>query len=491
MNEDLPEGWASVALADAVEPGALIQYGILQPGPDIPSGVPYVRPTEIRDFQVDVQSLRRTTADIANNYRRSSLKPGDVILSIVGSIGKVAIVPPSLDGANITQSSARLRPHKALVSSELLALFLRSPTATMQFDNATLGTGVPRLNIGDIRAFTMPLPPFAEQRRIVAKVEELLVQVNTAKGRLAKVPAILKRFRQSVLAAACSGKLTEDWRAAQTNASSADDFLAGAKAALAKSQPRQLDEYQSDAEPLESPTGWVRVPLGCVAESLDRLRRPINRDERAGRSGDIPYYGANGQVGWIDQHIFDEDIVLVVEDETFIGREKPFSYVVRGKSWVNNHAHVLRPLAGMSADYLNTVLAFYDFIPLTSGTTGRRKLTKAGLLSAPVVVAPLDEQQEIARRVHVAFAALDAIESNVNRAIEVAARVTSAVLAKAFRGELVPSEAELALAEGRDYETAEQLIARVRAGSEATPRVGPGAKTKRKRRANAESAEAG
>lgn len=100
--------------------------------------------------------------------------------------------------------------------------------------------------------------------------------------------------------------------------------------------------------------------------------------------------------------------VLVVEDETFIGREKPFSYVVRGKSWVNNHAHVLRPLAGMSADYLNTVLAFYDFIPLTSGTTGRRKLTKAGLLSAPVVVAPLDEQQEIARRVRVAFASLDA-----------------------------------------------------------------------------------
>ncbi len=97
--------------------------------------------------------------------------------------------------------------------------------------------------------------------------------------------------------------------------------------------------------------------------------------------------------------MFDEDLVLVVEDETFIGRTKPFSYIVRGKSWVNNHAHVLRPLAGMSVDYLNLCLQRYDFIPLTSGTTNRRKLTKAGLLDAQFMVAPLTEQSRIVTRV--------------------------------------------------------------------------------------------
>src|SRR5688572_10519069 len=130
---ELPEGWVLLPLADAMAEGALIQYGILQPGPDTPNGVPYVRPTEIRDDKIITAALRRTSENIARNYQRSSLKPGDVLLSIVGSIGKVAIVPQELDGGNITQSSARLRPRPGLLPSEMLACFLRSPKAREQF----------------------------------------------------------------------------------------------------------------------------------------------------------------------------------------------------------------------------------------------------------------------------------------------------------------------------------------------------------------------
>src|SRR5438034_7653527 len=104
MSDAVAEGWALVPLSEVVEPSAPIQYGILQPGPNTAGGVPYVRPTEIRRDCVEVTSLRRTTFEIAEKYARSSLKPGDVVLSIVGSIGKVAIVPKILDGANITQS---------------------------------------------------------------------------------------------------------------------------------------------------------------------------------------------------------------------------------------------------------------------------------------------------------------------------------------------------------------------------------------------------
>ncbi|BEE11828.1 hypothetical protein VAWG004_03310 [Aeromonas veronii] len=147
------------------------------------------------------------------------------------------------------------------------------------------------------------------------------------------------------------------------------------------------------------------------APSLDYLRIPINKEERLRRCGDVPYYGANGQVGFIDDYLFDEDLVLVVEDETFIGRTKPFSYIVRGKSWVNNHAHVLRPLGGMSADYLNLCLQYYDFIPLTSGTTGRKKLTQAGLMGAKLWLAPLAEQQRIVVKVDELMTLCDQLKS--------------------------------------------------------------------------------
>lgn len=175
----------------------------------------------------------------------------------------------------------------------------------------------------------------------------------------------------------------------------------------------------------------------------------------------MPYYGANGRVGWIDTHIFDEELVLVVEDETFIGREKPFSYLIRGKAWVNNHAHVLRSRDGVSAAYLNYCLSYYDFVPLTSGTTGRRKLTKRALMDAPLRVAPLPEQREIVRRVDRLLRLADAIEQHVATCSSCVGDVTQSILAKAFRGELVPTEAELARREGRDYEPASKLLERL------------------------------
>jgi type I restriction enzyme S subunit len=149
----------------------------------------------------------------------------------------------------------------------------------------------------------------------------------------------------------------------------------------------------------EFPAGWAEVTIGEAAECLDRKRRSVNAKERGNRLDSVPYYGANGQLGWIDEALFDEPFVLVVEDETFTGRAKPFSYLIDGPSWVNNHAHVLRARELVSPAMLNLALSFYDFVPLTSGTTGRRKLNQAVLVSAPLLLPPRDEQDEIVRRV--------------------------------------------------------------------------------------------
>jgi type I restriction enzyme S subunit len=167
------------------------------------------------------------------------------------------------------------------------------------------------------------------------------------------------------------------------------------------------------------------------------MRVPINKKERASRKGTVPYYGANGQVGWIDDYIYNEPLVLVVEDETFTGREIPFSYKISGKSWVNNHAHVLRNTKAVEIDYLNYSLAYYPFTPLTTGTTGRKKLTQGALLNAPYQLPPLKEQQEIINQVERALSVTEKIESAVETNLKRAERLRQSILKKAFSGRLI------------------------------------------------------
>jgi len=141
----LPQTWATTRVAHAAS--APVVYGILQPGPNQPDGVPYVRPTEIQNDIIQVADLRRTSSKIAEKYHRSSLEANDIILSIVGTIGKVALVPPELIGANITQSSSRIRLQRELILPRFGAFALRSPLLVTQFNVARLGTAVPRLNL--------------------------------------------------------------------------------------------------------------------------------------------------------------------------------------------------------------------------------------------------------------------------------------------------------------------------------------------------------
>ncbi|WP_370039452.1 restriction endonuclease subunit S [Nocardioides sp.] len=134
--------------------------------------------------------------------------------------------------------------------------------------------------------------------------------------------------------------------------------------------------------------------LGEVAECLDRLRVPVTEADRT--PGDVPYYGANGQQGWIDQAIFNEPLVIVAEDGGhFSDPSRGVAYRIDGPAWVNNHGHVLRAMAQVDTDFLFRVLQNYNFQPYISGST-RSKLTQKQLLSAEVPLPPLTEQRRIA-----------------------------------------------------------------------------------------------
>lgn len=222
----IPKSWSSARLADIVESDAPIVYGILQPGKDLGEGVKYIRPTEIDNDVIDVEALRYTTPKIAQKYQRSSLRADDVVLSIVGTIGKVAIVPRGLDGANITQSSARIRINKDVCSERYIAWALRSPILRTQFNQSRLGTAVPRLNLAQVRDLQIPIAPEYEQKRIVSKIEELSSDLDAGVSALKRARANLRRYRVSVLKSAVEGRLTAAWRSANSGIEPASELLA-------------------------------------------------------------------------------------------------------------------------------------------------------------------------------------------------------------------------------------------------------------------------
>lgn len=139
---------------------------------------------------------------------------------------------------------------------------------------------------------------------------------------------------------------------------------------------------------------FIRVEDCC--EILDSQRKPITESERV--PGRYPYYGANGIQGTINQYIFDDKLVLVAEDGGHFGsKTKPIAYLVNGKCWVNNHAHVLRAKKGFLAEYICYSLMFYKIEGYINGAT-RQKLTQAALRKLIIPKRPVKYQKAIVDR---------------------------------------------------------------------------------------------
>jgi type I restriction enzyme S subunit len=189
---------------------------------------------------------------------------------------------------------------------------------------------------------------------------------------------------------------------------------------------------------------WKVEPLGEVVDILDSRRVPVNSETRKHRIGDVPYYGATGQVGWIDTYLFDEELVLLGEDGApFLDSAKPKAYLIRGKSWVNNHAHVLRAKAGLLNSFLLYQLNCTNYRPYVSGTT-RLKLPQGPMKQIPLVVPEEDEQREIVAEIEKQFTRLEAGVAGLRRVQTNLKRYRAAVLKAACEGRLVPTEEELA-----------------------------------------------
>jgi type I restriction enzyme, S subunit len=190
----------------------------------------------------------------------------------------------------------------------------------------------------------------------------------------------------------------------------------------------------------ELPKGWTMTALGAACDICDNLRKPINAEERLKRNNGIdpsklyPYYGATGQVGYIDGYLTDGEYVLLGEDAApFLDIGKNVAYMIKGKTWVNNHAHIL--CSHFNNAYLLHFLNQVDYRDYVTGTT-RLKLTQSALLRIPLILAPLPEQERIVAKIEELFSSLEAGVASLTTAQEQLKLYRQAVLKRAFEGRL-------------------------------------------------------
>ncbi|WP_411086210.1 restriction endonuclease subunit S [Streptomyces sp. 061-3] len=229
--------------AEIVDEASPIVYGILQPGPDIEadSGVPYVRGQDLQDGYILQDQLRRTSRSIAQRYERSSLKPGDVLLGIIRSL-RVAVVPSELEGANITQGTARIRPGNG-INSDYLAHWLSSSAAQQWLRGRLRGIDMPGLNLRDVRQLPVPLRELGTQRQIAESLNEVTAAIQGVTKEAQSSVIRLREMEREFTASCAYGELAKSitqQTSGEVTEELSSTILEQIKQTAAKPKPRPL-----------------------------------------------------------------------------------------------------------------------------------------------------------------------------------------------------------------------------------------------------------
>ncbi|MCP5522974.1 MAG: restriction endonuclease subunit S [Verrucomicrobiales bacterium] len=486
MSDGLPQGWVSVPLSETIED---VQPGFASGRKDVEGGITHLRMNNIGlEGELVLDLLRTVPPELAKP--RHELQAGDVLVCTTNSgklVGKCAYF--DLPGRYaFSNHLTRLRPNPQVVDGRFLRWSLWLDWKRGVFDDKCKHwVNQSTLPKDALLKNDVVLPPLAEQRRIVAKLETLLGKVDACQQRLAKIPVLLKRFRQSVLAAACSGRLTADWREENGEIEPATNLLSR----IRKRRPAKKELAPDEVEPIptdELPEGWSWILLWEVLKAQNGRSFPSKDYTATGvrllRPGNLH---VSGKLEWnekntasLPNHWAEDypDFVLESGDllmnltaqslkDEFLGRvclktDKLAALlnqrICRFKMWTDDD---LRPFffryfkSPRFRSYVNT---------LDTGSLIRHMHTKQ-VLGHVAPLPPLPEQHEIVRRVEALFAVADRIEARFQKAQAQVSKLTPALLAKAFRGELVPQDP--------DDEPAAELLARIREARPSTPSSRP------------------
>jgi type I restriction enzyme S subunit len=370
---------------------------------------------------------------------RLEVKPQDFLLTCAGPrnrCGVSTLVRTTREKLLISGKMYRFRVYENLIAPSYLEAWLRTFTATQFIDSIKTGISESGLNITHARFKPMPVivAPFAEQKRIVEKLDSLLAQVETIQQRLNNLPNIIKRFRQSVLAAAVSGKLTEQWR----GDNKCDDW----KEVILSNITRSISDGDHQAPP--------KAESGIPFLVISNVKTGNVNFENVTRWVPASYYDSlkDIRVPGID------DILYTVTGSFGI----PVQVKTNEKFCFQRHIAIIKPNIDFASSRFLYHLLNSDFAlrqaEATATGTAQKTVALSSLRGFQFSIPSLKEQTEIVRLVEQHFALADTLEKNLKNAKQRVDNLTQSILAKAFKGELVPQDP--------NDEPAEQLLARIK-----------------------------
>jgi type I restriction enzyme S subunit len=379
---------------------------------------------------------------------------GDVLLCKINPrINRVWVVTKSQGYRQIASSEwivVRSREH----SSSFFQYYFKEGKFRQLLcsDVSGVGGSLTRAKPKLVAEYEVPIAPLPEQKRIVEKLDSLLAQVDTIQQRLNNLPNIIKRFRQSVLAAAVSGKITEQWRKENQCLVNLDVIS---------------DKYviPDDFPAFSIPDEWLFVPIGNVATFQQGMQ--IAKSTRFTENGDnrlpilkIGNYSSNFTKDVEYTTLSKQSLIAEKEDIILTRTGESRGRVLTGFKGVfhNNTFRINYDTNFIHKDYLVYALrnsCTLNYIREVSGRSAQPDLTHSKFGPCPISIPSFKEQTEIVRLVEQYFALADTLEKNLANAKQRVDNLTQSILAKAFRGELVPQDP--------NDEPADKLLARIKA----------------------------
>lgn len=403
--------------------------------------------------------------DSANKQLPKKLEPrahlevdvGDILITCAGPrarCGVACLVHKTRPKLLISGKMYQLRADPEIIDRGLLELYLREPRTQKRIDEMKTGISDSGLNLTHSRFATLevPLPPLNEQKRIVAKIEELFSELDAGEESLRRARRQLGVYRQSLLKQAFEGKLTGHWRKqnphlleapdlflkhiqGERQARYSEEFKEWEAAVRSGSKPKKPKDFDPlDAEALSSlrrlPVGWAWIRFGdlLVISSGNGLTAHQMKE------GPYPVYGGNGVSGRHDAFMFVEPRMVIGR----VGAKCGITHITAPKSWVTDNALVCEfQIESISMEFMRLLLNHLDLNKL-SVSTAQPVVSGSKLNPLPLPLCPLPEQQEIVRLLDEQFTVIEQNEREIDAALKRSAALRQSILKKAFTGQLVP-----------------------------------------------------
>lgn len=487
-NNGLPKTWTTTTVEQVAKS---IQYGHTASATDNSEGPRFLRITDIQHNHVDWNDVPSCDipSDEIDKYR---LQAGDIVFARTGATtGKSYLIRECPD-AVFASYLIRLRMRDGVFPPFIQAYF-QTNNYWRQIEGGKRGIGQPNVNATVLGTISLPIAPPNEQRRIVAKIEELFSDLDAGVAALERARANMKRYRASVLKAAVEGELTAEWRAAHTPSPGSageggrrpGEGYEPASKLLERILTERRKKWEADqlakyaAQGKQPPKGWKdkyvepkgpdtsalpELPTGWCWATVDMLCGFVT----SGSRGWAEYYSELGakflRVGNLDhdsisldlrdiQHVIPPDNAESLRTKTVRGdllisvtADVGMVAVVPedlGDAFINQHIALCRPVTCESTNYVAWCLT--SSVGQAQFRLSQRGATKPGLglddvKAAIVPFGPLSEQQEIVAEIAEKFSQIEAAELAIDHGLQRAARLRQSILKRAFEGKLEPQD---------------------------------------------------